>query len=546
VWRARSDEDVCANIFVAVTIYSALHWSDQLYAAEKNQTGDRQNMADNAIRKIVIVGGGTAGWMTAAPLAQRLGKHCEVILIESPEIGTIGVGEATLPTIRFYNASLGLDGADFIKKTQATFKVGIDFVDWGHEGNRFFHGFGDYGPSFDGKSPHMHWLRMAREFDKMPSLENWSMSSVMAREMKFVPPNDQVPSITDAFSYGFQFDAGLYAAYLRNYAMERGAQRIEGMIVEVEQHPETGFVTAVKLRDGRRVEGDLFVDCSGFRGLLIEGTLKAGYDDWSKYLPCNSAQAVPCARVPEITPYTRVSAKASGWVWRIPLQHRTGNGIVYSNQFASDEWARQTLLDSIDAEALDEPRQLRFVTGRRRKSWVKNVVAIGLSAGFIEPLESTSIHLIETAVGKLIQFFPDRDFRPELIEEFNRYMGIRYESVRDFIIMHYKLTRRDDSEFWRYCANMEIPDALRHQIELFRETGRVTVLDPDGFAEPSFVAMMMGLGVTPKRYDPTVDHLDLRQLHGHFAGVRDAIAQAAGRMPSHSEYITRHVAAPPM
>jgi len=498
-----------------------------------------------AIRKIVIVGGGTAGWMAAAPLAQRLARNpargaaspCEVILIESPEIGTIGVGEATLPTIRFYNAALGLDRADFVRKTKATFKVGIDFQDWGHVGNRFFHGFGGYGPTLGKYPSHMYWLRMAKEFDNMPSLENWSISSVMAREMKFTPPTDATPSVTDAYSYGFQFDAGLYANYLRDYAVERGAERIEGMIVEVEQHPESGFITAVKLRDGRRIEGDLFIDCSGFRALLMEGALKAGYDDWSEQLPCNSALAVPCASSGPLTPYTRVTAKDSGWVWRIPLQHRTGNGHVYSNAFTSDEAARRVLLDSIDGAALDEPRQLRFVTGRRRKSWYKNCVAVGLSAGFVEPLESTSIHLIETAVGKLLELFPDRDCSPALADEFNRFMGIRYESVRDFIILHYKLTKRDDSEFWRYCANMRIPDSLRHQIELFRETGRVAVYDPHSFAEPSFVAMLMGLGVMPKRYDPFVDQADIRQVHGHFAGLRDMVAQTVARMPGHEAYL---------
>jgi tryptophan halogenase len=496
---------------------------------------------DKAIRKIVIVGGGTAGWMTAAPLAQRLARHpqqpCEIVLVESPEIGTIGVGEATLPTIRFYNAALGLDGADFVRKTQASFKLGIEFRDWGHIGNRFFHGFGDFGPALANLAPHMHWLRLAREFNKMPALENWSMSSMMAHHDKFLPPAGDTPGLTDAYSYGFHFDAGLYANYLRDYATARGAQRIEGMIVDVEQHPETGFVTAVRLRDGRRVEGDLFVDCSGFRGLLIEGALKAGYEDWSEQLPCNSALAVPCASVPTLTPYTRSTAKEAGWLWRIPLQHRTGNGHVYSNAFTSDEAARRILLDALDGEALDEPRQLRFVTGRRRKSWVKNVVAVGLSAGFVEPLESTSIHLIETAVGKLLELFPDRDCRPELADEFNRAMGIRYESVRDFIILHYKLTKRDDSEFWRYCANMAIPDSLHHQIELFRETGRVAILDRDGFAEPSFVAMLMGLGATPKRYDPRADLVDIRQVHGHFAGLRDMIGQAVARMPDHGTYV---------
>jgi tryptophan halogenase len=500
-------------------------------------------MQHNAIRKIVIVGGGTAGWMAAAPLAQRLGKRCEIVLVESPEIGTIGVGEATLPTIRFYNNALQLDNADFMKKTQATFKLGIDFQDWGHIGNRFFHGFGDFGPPINGQSPHHHWLRLARAFNNMPALENWSMAARMARENKFTMPTNTQPGVTDAFSFGFQFDAGLYAAYLRDYATARGAIRIEGMIVGVDQHPETGFVTGVRLRDGRTIEGDLFIDCSGFRGLLIEDTLKTGYDDWSEHLPCNSALAVPCARVEPVTPYTRSTAKGSGWLWRIPLQHRTGNGHVYSNAFTTDEQARQDLLDGLDGAALDEPRQLRFVTGRRKKSWVKNVVAVGLSAGFVEPLESTSISLIETAVGKLIELWPDRDFRPELAAEFNRVMGSRYESVRDFIILHYKLTKRDDTPFWRYCANMKIPDSLAHQIELFRTTGRITILDRDGFAEPSFIAMLMGLGVVPERYDPFADDVDMRQLHGHFAGLRDLIAQTVAKMPGHGDYLARNAKA---
>lgn len=502
-------------------------------------------MLDNAIRRIVIVGGGTAGWMAAAPLAQRLGRHCEVSLVESPEIGTIGVGESTLPTIRFYNQALGLDQADFIRKTQATFKLGIEFKDWGHLGNRFFHGFGDFGPPLAGRDPHMAWLRLAREFDNMPALENWSMPSMLARQNRFTPPHAAQPKVTDAYSYGFQFDAGLYANYLRDYATARGARRIEGLVTQVEQHPDTDFVSALQLRDGRRIEGDLFIDCSGFRGLLIEQTLHAGYEDWSHWLPCNSALAVPSARVEPLTPYTRATAKEAGWTWRIPLQHRVGNGHVYSNAFTTDEAAHRALLDGLDAPALDEPRQLRFVTGRRRKSWVKNVVAMGLSAGFVEPLESTSIHLIETAVGKLIELFPDKACSPTLADEYNRTMGIRYESVRDFIIMHYKLTRRDDTEFWRYCANMQIPDSLRHQIELFRETGRVTILDPDGFAAPSFVAMLLGLGAVPKRYDAFVDQIDIRQLHGHFAGLRDMIAQAVARTPDHGTYIASQVAARP-
>ena len=484
--------------------------------------------------------------MTAAPLAQRMGSSCGIVIVESPEIGTIGVGEATLPTIRYYNASLRLDEADFVRKTQASFKVGIQFNDWGKPGNRFFHGFSDYGPTIEGVPPHQYWLRLSQAFKNMPSIANWSVPAVMAREMKFITPTTGELGLSNGYTYGYHFDAGLYAAYLREYAMARGATRIEGMIVEVEQHPETGFVTALKLKDGRRIEGDLFIDCSGFRGLLIEGTLKAGYEDWSNYLPCNSALAVPCAKVPALTPYTTSTAKSAGWLWRIPLQHRTGNGHVYSNEFMTDEEARQVLLDGLDGRALDEPRQLRFVTGRRRKSWVKNVVAIGLSAGFVEPLESTSISLIESAVGMLITLFPDRDCSTALSDKFNAYMGQRYESVRDFIILHYKVTERDDSEFWRYCANMPIPDTLAQQIDSFRHTGSVPIFDRESFLEPSFVAMLMGLGIMPKSFDQAASKLDLRVVHGHFASLRDAIADMVQSMPTHNRFIDEQVAAPPV
>ena len=500
-------------------------------------------MSGKPIRKIVIVGGGSAGWMTAAPLAQRLPPECEITLIESPEIGIIGVGEATLPTIRFFNKALGLDGTDFVRKTQATFKLGIEFKDWGHIGNRIFHGFGDYGPAIENRSPHMHWLRLSRAEVNFPPLGDFSVAGVMARNMRFAPPSGEQASAKNAFSYGFHFDAGLYAAYLRDYAMQRAVKRIEAMIVEVELHPDTGFIEAVLLRDGRRIEGDLFIDCSGFRGLLIEGALKAGYDDWSSQLPCNSALAVPCEKLEKLTPFTRSTAKTAGWQWRIPLQHRTGNGHVYCNSFISDDDAARVLLEGLDGAALDQPRQLRFTTGRRRRSWVKNCVAIGLSAGFLEPLESTSLSLIETAVGTLIENFPDSDFRPELADEFNRQMSARYESVRDFIILHYKLTNRTDSEFWKYCAHIAIPDSLQHQIDLFRETGRVVIYDKGGFMEPSFIAIMMGLGVTPKSYDPFVDLMDQKNLQRHFVNVHKAIELTVNGMTDHTEYIARHVAA---
>ena len=506
-------------------------------------------MRDKTIGKIVIVGGGTAGWMAAAPLAQKLrqgsGKPCEIVLVESPDIGTIGVGEATLPTIRYYNRALGLDGADFVRKTQATFKLGIEFKDWGQLGHRFFHGFGDFGPAIDNRSSFLHWLRLSRA-GEVPSYEEWSTSTMMARHNRFSPPQGDVPSPANAYSYAFHFDAGLYAAYLRDYAMQRGATRVEGTVVDVELRPEDGFVAALKLADGRRIDGDLFIDCSGFRGLLIEGVMKAGYDDWSDVLPCNSALAVPSKKVAKVTPFTTSTAKSCGWQWRIPLQHRTGNGHVYCSHFTTDDEAARVLLQGLDSEALDTPRALRFTTGRRRKSWVKNCVALGLAAGFVEPLESTSIQLIMDGVGRLIQYFPDRDFQPRLADEFNRRCSLQYESIRDFIVMHYKLTRRTDSEFWRHCAAMPIPDTLQHQIELFRSSGRIAILDPDGFAEPSMISIMFGLGVSPQSWDPFIDRIDEEQLRTHFVRLRASIAQVVAGMPDHGDYISQHVKAAPV
>ena len=497
-------------------------------------------MTARPIGKIVIVGGGTAGWMAAAPLAQRLGASCAIDLVESPEIGTIGVGEATLPTIRFYNRSLGIDGADFVRKTQASFKLGIEFRDWGHIGNQFFHGFGDFGPSIENRSPYMHWLRLKQADSAFPSYEDWSVATVLARNNRFTPPSGDKPSASNAYSFGYHFDAGLYAAYLRDYALARGVNRIEAKIVDVELRPLDGFIAAVRLEDGRRVEGDLFIDCSGFRGLLIEGAMKAGFVDWSDQLLCNSALAVPCARVEPLTPFTRSTAKPAGWTWRIPLQHRTGNGHVYSSHFMSDAEAERTLMQGLDGKALDDPRQLRFKTGHRRKAWIKNCVAIGLAGGFVEPLESTAIRLIESGVGGLIQHFPNMDFRAELADEFNRLTDFQYESIRDFIVMHYKLTRRDDSEFWRHCANQEISDKLKHQIDMFRSSGRIVVFDPDGFTEPSWISLFLGLGLMPQSYDPFVDMIDLSQLREHFIRIRQVIAQTAQTVPQHTAYINQH------
>jgi tryptophan halogenase len=364
-------------------------------------------MADNRIRKVVIVGGGTAGWIVASAISRFFENHPLVIeLIESEQIATVGVGEATIPPIRQFNAVLGLDEIEFIKATQATFKLGIEFKDWGRPGERYFHAFGDYGPAIDGVSPHHHWRRL-REAGDPTSHEDYSLSTMMARENRFRPPNPDPRSIYSTFSYAFQFDAGLYARFLRAYSEKRGVVRTEGKVVDVSLRAEDGFIQSVTLDDGRIVEGDLFVDCSGFRGLLIEGALKTGYEDWSRWLPVNRALAVPCDSGPGgLEPYTTATARDAGWQWKIPLQHRVGNGYVFCDDFISEDAAADTLLAHLDGKAQATPSPLRFVTGRRRKVWNRNCVAIGLASGFMEPLESTSIHLIQNGVGRLLEFFP--------------------------------------------------------------------------------------------------------------------------------------------
>lgn len=503
-------------------------------------------MNGSALRKVVIVGGGSAGWITAAPLARMLcgpaAQPCEVVVVESPEIGTVGVGEATLPTIAFYNQMLGLDEAEFVKNTRASFKLGIEFKDWGRIGHRFFHVFGDFGPTIHNRPLWMYWLRLRASEPNLPSYEEWSTATVMARHGRFALPQDGEPSPASAYKHAYHFDAALYGAYLRDYALQHGAQRIEGTIVNVETRPDDGFVAALHLRDGRRINGDLFIDCSGFRALLIGGVMNSRYEDWSHWLPCDRALAVPCERVDPMTPYTTSSAKAAGWQWRIPLQHRTGNGLVYCSAHLSDDEATRTLLDGLDGPALDEPRPLRFTTGRRREGWTKNVVAIGLSSGFLEPLESTSIQLIMDGVSRLTALMPDRHFAPALAAEFNRQMAYRYESVRDFIILHYKLGERRDSAFWRYCAEMPIPDNLAHQIELFRSSARVAIIEPEGFGVPSWASILFGLGIVPEHYDPYVDRVDAAIVKQHLAGVHEAIRRTVLNTPSHGDFLARLIA----
>jgi tryptophan 7-halogenase len=494
---------------------------------------------DRAIRRILVVGGGTAGWMTAATLSNALTHGCDITLIESEDIGTVGVGEATIPTIKLLNQTLGIDENEFVRRTQGSFKLGIEFVDWAKRGNRYFHPFGSYGKAFDYADLHQHWLHNRAEGHK---LEDHCMAWAAARQGRFTRPIGDPRSVLSTYDYAYHFDAGLYAAYLRAYSEKRGVTRIEGKVASVAQHAESGHVTSVTMEDGRTVEAELFIDCSGFRGLLIEGALETGYEDWSRWLPCNRAMAAPCAPAGEFTPYTRSTAREAGWQWRIPLQHRTGNGYVYCSNFISDQDAADTLMANLDGKALGDPRPLRFTTGRRKLFWNKNVIAIGLSSGFMEPLESTSIHLIQAGISKLIALFPDKDFNPLVVDEYNRIAVNEFERIRDFLILHYKLTERDDAELWRYCAAMDIPDTLQWKIDHFTSYGRVLARDNDLFGAPSWLAVHIGQLNFPHRTDPL---LGFRDVNGRewLGKLRAAMAAEAARLPTHRDYINTNCAA---
>ena len=500
--------------------------------------------ADRRIRSVLIVGGGSAGWMTAAMLACQMREGCAITLIESDEIGIIGVGEATIPPIRLFNETLGIKEEDFLRETRGSFKLGIEFVDWGKQGNRYFHPFGPHGRNFDTVALHHYWLR-AREMGDVPPLDEHSMAWAMARVGRMARPNPDPRSVLSTFDYAYHFDATLYAGYLRRYAEARGVTRIEGKIGDVTLNGETGFVESVTMEDGRVVGAELFIDCSGLRGLLIEGALKTGYEDWSHWLPCNRAVAMPCEH-PEgeggnPTPYTRSTAREAGWQWRIPLQHRIGNGYVFCDSFLDEGRAAEQLATRLDGKALGDPRLVKFVTGRRKKHWNRNVVAIGLSSGFLEPLESTSIHLIQANISKLIALFPDRGFDVATIDEFNRVATTETERIRDFIILHYKLTQRDDTELWRYCSGMEVPDTLALKLEHFRRHGRLIAREMDLFAPASWLAVHIGQLNFPEDIDPLIDYrgVDAREWLGK---LRAAMAGEAQKLPSHRQFIDQMLA----
>ena len=495
------------------------------------------------IRKVVIVGGGTAGWMTAAALSKVLGPdYCDIDLIESEEIGTVGVGEATIPQIRLFNDLLGLDENDFIRATQGTFKLGIEFVDWGQIGDRYIHPFGKYGIDMEGVSFHAFFLK-GRAQGSSHDLSDFSLEASAAREGRFMRSIKAGNSPLSNVRYAFHFDASLYAAYLRKFAEARGVVRREGKVVDVALRPQNGFVDSVRLDNGEVVEADLFIDCSGFRGLLIEQALKTGYEDWSHWLPCDRALAVPCARVTPPTPFTRSTARSAGWQWRIPLQHRTGNGYVYSSAHLSEEEATLTLMSNLDGKALADPRALRFVTGRRKRFWNRNVVALGLASGFMEPLESTSIHLVQSGIAKLLSMFPDRSFAPVEIDRYNRVVGEEYERIRDFLVLHYNATQRDDSAFWNDVRTMALPEGLKEKYEIYRSRGRIFRENDELFSDTSWFAVMAGQNLWPASYDPVADVLDAAETRKRLASIAGVIRTCVDQMPAHDAFIAAHCTA---
>lgn len=488
-----------------------------------------------AVRRVVIAGGGTAGWTVAAALAQQLGSLLDITLVESEEIGTVGVGEATIPTFRSFHALLGVDEREFMRATQASFKLGISFENWDRLGDRYIHPFGDIGKSTWMADFHHMWLH-ARSRGFGGDAGDYCFEHQAAAAGKFAV------SDKSRINYAYHLDAGLYAGFLRRKFSPKGIRRVEGRIAQVRQDPESGHVRALVLESGQQVEGDLFVDCTGFHGLLIEKTLKAGYEDWRHWLQTDSALAVQTESTGEVLPYTRAMARSAGWQWRIPLQSRVGNGLVFSSVFQEEASAREELLGNLQGAPLTEPRLIRYVTGRRLRAWDRNVVAIGLSSGFLEPLESTSIHLIQIGATRLIKLFPFEGNFDALAEQYNRQTREDFEHVRDFIILHYTLTRRDDTAFWRSCRDMSIPDSLAQRIDLFRRSGIIQPTNEELFKVASWLFVMVGQGVMPEHHHHMGALLGDARLRNALDTLAKNINQAVSALPAHRDFLARYAA----
>ena len=492
------------------------------------------------LKQIVILGGGSAGWMTAAALSSMLTpEHVTITLVESEQIGTIGVGEATIPDIINFNRLLGIAEDEFMKATQATFKLGIEFVDWGKKGSVYIHPFGTHGADMNGIDFHHYWLHSRAGGNQHP-IDQYSLCAVAAARNRFILPDPNPQKLGSHIRYAYHFDASLYARYLRDYAEVRGVRRIEGKVARVVQDPDSGHIAALHLDNGAQVEGDFFFDCTGFSALLIEKTLGVGYRDWRHWLPCDSALAVPCAHNGPLRPYTRSTARTAGWQWQIPTQRRTGNGHIYCRDYMSDDEAAEILVNNLEGEIQGTPRQIRFTTGHREAFWSKNCIAIGLSAGFLEPLESTSIYLIQEGISRFITLFPDASL-PEIVRnEYNRHMRTEFEQVRDFIILHYCATEREDTPFWRYCRHMSLPDSLKHKIALFREVGRAFRYEEELFSKTSWIAVFLGQGIWPKTYDPIVATLPHAVVDESLESMRQAMIKTSEAMPLHQDFIRRY------
>ena len=489
---------------------------------------------------VVILGGGTAGWMAAAGLVSFLPPgRCRLRLIESEEIGTVGVGEATLPQMKNFNEGVGVDEAEMMRATNATFKLGIQFVDWGFKGSRYIHPFGMHGPADEGHAFRHRWLRALRQGLKS-DIQEFSLAIVAAEENRFDFPDKRKTTLKSTFDYAYHLDASLYAAYLRKVAERRGVLRTEGKVQAVERNGETGDVDALVMESGERVAGDFFIDCSGFRSLLLGNALGIEWEDWSKWLPCDRAWAVPTERARDFTPYTRSTAMDAGWRWRIPLQHRTGNGYVFSSSFIGEQEAADALLRELDSAPAAEPRLLKFQAGRRAVNWEANCVGVGLASGFLEPLESTSIYLIQMAIMHLGPLFPGKLIDPRLRREFNRKIDLEYERIRDFLILHYHLGSRDDAEIWRYCRSMEVPESLTRKIALFRHSGIIEEYKDGLFTPPSWLSVFMGQGLVPENYHPAADIQPKDRLISDLEDLRTDIRDRVEEMPRHEKFVARY------
>jgi tryptophan 7-halogenase len=495
-------------------------------------------MNDPRIRRIVIVGGGTAGWMAAALLAKALGAGVAIRLVESAEIGTVGVGEATIPQIRHINRFLGLDEDDMLRAVHGTYKLGVQLNGFGRLGDSYLHAFGDLGLPLGLTPFHHYWLRSRSRADAQ-DLWAYSLNAAAAAENRFAPLEKVPDSPIGGIRYAYHFDASRYAQYLREHIAPGAVQRIEGKVVDVRLRAGDGFIESLQLDNGEIVEGDFFIDCSGFRGLLIEGALNTGYENWQHWLPCDRALAVASAPGGPMRPYTQASARTAGWQWRIPLRHRVGNGHVYCSRFISDDEAAAQLLANLETEALGDPRPLRFVTGMRNQAWSRNCLALGLAAGFMEPLESTSIHLVQSGINRLLAMFPDRHCDQQLVDEYNRQTRFEYERVRDFLILHYKATERTDTPFWQQCGAMDIPPALTRRIELFRRTGMIFREADELFTESGWVQVLLGQRIEPERHHPLADALTAEQLDGFLADIRTLVGRAKNTLPPHHEFVAR-------